>query len=93
MNELLMDSLAELLAELDIEGLIAQGGDPNEYMTEAEVIALAFNHLPEADKTPENAFEIVKEVWVRAFNMHPSGAKLRREKFEAIVDLLLGDTN
>lgn len=80
-----------LLIEQDIEGLIAAGAPANEYEDEARHIAEAVNKLSPEQRSQQNIFAIVRQVWMESFDLQQSEMLLRSEALLRTVHAIMRD--
>jgi hypothetical protein len=78
-------SLEELVATADVESFIAQGGQPDEYDTEAEHLFQAIHTWSTADLTTDRLLPVLEEVWAEAFSLDDRGLEDRRVKLRELA--------
>lgn len=78
-------SLAELIANADVEGFIASGSPSDEYETEAEDLFHAIDTWPTADLITEGLLPVIEEVWVQNFSLSETGLAARRVKLRELA--------
>lgn len=78
-------SLKELLANADIEGLIANGAPPDEYDTEAEKAHATLKDWSTTDLTAPRILPFLEEIWSAAFGLGSPGLDDRRVKLRELA--------
>ncbi|MFZ0320175.1 MAG: hypothetical protein WAL56_13715 [Candidatus Sulfotelmatobacter sp.] len=51
----------------DLEGLLQVGAPPDEYESEAQMIAKAVAHTNEAELTEDHLADLIRDVWIEMF--------------------------
>lgn len=80
-----LHSLEELVATADVEGFIAEGGQADEYETEAEHLYSAIQAWPLNDLTPDRLLPVLEEIWAQAFSLDDCGLEDRRVKLRELA--------
>jgi len=83
MTQVTSDSVLRILTEEDVEGLLAVGAPPDEYDSEAAMIAQAVIRLGDAATTENAVLEVVTEVCTRMFG--PFDAEQVRQRRDTYV--------
>ena len=78
--------IEKILVRLDIEGLIELGAPLDEYIAEAENIALAANALAMSDISDLSVAYIVQQVWNKFFGpFSDSDLEKRKAEFMSVA--------
>lgn len=80
-----LHSLEELIATADVEGFIADGGQPDEYEVEAEHVHTALKSWPTADLTTERILPVLEQVWAEGFSLDDRQIESRRVKLRELA--------
>lgn len=77
----------QALDEEDVEGLLQLGAPKDEYSYEAETIS---SRLREADANEDVAMEIIRAVWMKAFDLAAEDNEKRSEAYRRVAKRILG---
>ncbi|MDE3104548.1 MAG: hypothetical protein KGK08_05170 [Acidobacteriota bacterium] len=80
-----LESIAELVANADIEGFIADGAPADEYEGEAEAIHNALAGWATAELTRPRIAAALELVWRRSFSLDDAAYEGRRNGVEALA--------
>jgi hypothetical protein len=83
------ESMEELFATHDVEGLIAAGAPKDEYEPEMEELIDALAEIPVGMASKSKIVEILEGIWRNDFGATESHLELCRPKFESMADQLL----
>lgn len=78
-------SLQELVTAADVEGFIAEGGQPDEYETEAEKLHAVIQHWSTAELTTEKLLPVLESIWLQAFTLDERQVSSRRVKLRQLA--------
>jgi hypothetical protein len=80
-----LESLKELFATADVEGLIADDCPIDEYDPEAKEFFLATEGFPSAKLTTEHTLPILEQMWVKQFSLNQAALAQRRPALVALA--------
>ena len=75
-----MDSVQELVANVDVEGFIAEGSPADEYETEADLLFHRVQSFSTDELTSAKLLPILENIWKRSFELSEAGIAMRRPK-------------
>jgi hypothetical protein len=80
-----LHSLEELVATADVESFIAEGGQADEYETEAENLYNAIKTWPTNDLTAGRLLPVLEQIWAEAFSLDDRGLEDRRVRLRELA--------
>jgi hypothetical protein len=80
-----LDSLKELFASADIEGLIADDCPIDEYDPEAKHFFTAIEGYATSKLTVEHTLPLLEELWVKQFSLDDEGLAHRRPALQSLA--------
>ena len=81
-----LDSLKELFAAADVEGLIADECPPDEYDPEAKHFYEDTKGLPTAGFAAEQTLPLLEQLWVKQFMLNEEQLAQRRPALQGLAD-------
>ncbi len=80
-----IDSIQELVATADIENFIGEGGQPDEYETEAELLFVTIENLATPHLTQHNIAPLIEGIWRKSFELDDAAIASRRPTIESLA--------
>lgn len=78
-------SVQELVANVDVEGFIAEGSPADEYETEAELLFRRVEHFTTDELVTARLLPILEDIWRRSFDLNEPGIAMRRPKLTELA--------